>query len=753
MTHLYLKIIRVGISTCTLLPPFPLRLLLPLPVPARSRIISRRPNLQLPGAAATPLSRPLEPHSTFAMASAQQARRPPARIVPAIPHRLTKPLPSARPITPEESNKGTMPQYEAPPEQESQPVIEEQPDVQTGPVDPPLTPDSRLSVAGKSDIDAAISSHSPSHSHHSSIEHPENTRPGDAGGRQQSADASLAFAQPHAETVPDVTRPQPTVATDAGPPLPLHSSSKADARTPPLPGHGTTNEPAHRHQLSAGALVFRSANESPALPVTPQENESHPHGQQQLLSQPPPGFAPPLVTPFYPGHSHHISEVDTAWFHPPYSAAPTDPIFDISADMEPLSANGPSLYPKPFNGYNVPVSHSQSPSKSGFEDKKIGFEKGSEQRTSAYQNGNGHPVERLEESPFELAAYLSTQVGNPEFTDFILQVRSSDSILLSIPVHGIIVFRSSAIADAIHRSSAPDHGQRDMRRLIEVYSPDLFVTRESLEEAVKLLYGAPLLAPQTFLYGLGPYLYEKDQVSPSSDAKRRMQQVLSYIAAARLLQMPSMEARGVEIARMLLRWDTIEQVLQYALHAGSASRSKTESPESDDPFMATLLNYAIDFMAYTLPVDFKLYTIAPELQDVPRLPTLIETRTPTHNPRLSKIRFGDAPPEDDLQPNHATRVLSTILLSLPPRLVERLFNHRATANQIGWTGALKLMRDVINERESRRQKALRGQLKPFHNGTIPSPLLSNLYLEESVEPSPNYPSGYRLATKLLTSAA
>jgi hypothetical protein len=368
----------------------------------------------------------------------------------------------------------------------------------------------------------------------------------------------------------------------------------------------------------------------------------------------------------------------------------------------------------------------------------------------AYQNGAG-PTERLEESPFELAAYLSTQYGNPEFADFTLQVRSPEGILLSVPVHGIVVVRSPVIAEALRRSPAPSHRGRDARRLVDVLALDPLTTRESLDEAIKVLYGAPLLSAQTFLYGLAPYMYDGGQASSSNDARRRMQQVLSYIAAARTLQMPSMQARGIEIARLLLRWDTIDQVIRYALQADPGPRPRPEGPDTDDPFIAALTGYAVEFVAYTFPADFKLCTIAPEFKDVPRLPALVESQPQptTHKSRLSKIRFGEAQPEDGPPPSHLTSVLSTILLSLPPSFIERLFNHRATANHIGWTGAANVLRDIINERENRRRKAY-GQLKQTPDGAIPNVLLHNVYTEErveQVEPSPQHPCGHRLATK------
>ena len=130
-----------------------------------------------------------------------------------------------------------------------------------------------------------------------------------------------------------------------------------------------------------------------------------------------------------------------------------------------------------------------------------------------------------------------------------------------------------------------------------------------------------------------------------------------------------------------------------------------------DPFAQELLNSAVDFIAYNFPADFTLYKLAAELQNDPRLPSLSEDRAPTHNPRLSKIRFGDAPTDDDTQVSSVARTLSSILISLPLPLLGRLFNHRATANQIGWTGAAKVFHDVVDERESRRLKAVRSQVQ------------------------------------------
>jgi hypothetical protein len=710
----------------------------------------------------------------------RQARRPLSRIVPAIPHRLSRSrnIPSTRPITPDESNKGTVPQCEP----EPQPVVEEKPAKeqlpQTNVTGAPMTPDSRASTENKNESDTAVLAASPAKSAEDhvdlAVQHPGRlpaallpcstailTGPfTDVNLTNGTSDNVVPSSVPDAEERPATNGVHRKLTVPAELPPPFYPSHKTDTRTPTANGSDMAVPLPHRSQLSAGAVAFSVGNGSPALPATPHELDQNEHVQPSALPRPPPGFsAPEHSASFFPEHSHHPSDVGGPWSYPPYSMAQTDALYENGIDHQPTSFSGPTAYLSHYNGSRpgdtmngtVP-SHAESPSKSQFGEVKSGSDRGDGQRVP-YQNGATPHVSRFEEPPFELAAYLSSQFGNPEFADFILQIRSPDSVLVSLPVHGIIVVRSPVIAEAVRRSIPAAHRSRDARRMLDVPTADPFVTREALEEAVKVLYGAPLLSAQGFLYGLAPYVYDGIQTGPPNDARMRMRQLLSYMAAGRALQLPSMQARGVDIARSLLRWDTVEEVLQVALRSNSPFWPKTDGTEAEDPFTAALLSYAIDFMAYTFPVDFHLYTIAPELEEAPRLPLLLEARSATHNPRLSKIRFGDAPPEDDLQPNHASRVLSSILLSLPLPLVDRLFNHRATADQIGWTGVVRTMRDVIVERENRRQKALRSEVRSAQDGVIPGSLLGNMYTEErveQVEESPLHPSGHRLVARRLT---
>jgi hypothetical protein len=673
--------------------------------------------------------------------SPRETRR---RIVPAIPLRLSRTIPAARPITPEESNQGAVTQHEPKAHPAAEVPVGGEGRQSATTVEAPMTPDSRVSAAkgegeGEVDDEAPVLATSPARSAEDHVEHAQglcslSTNIGLSSERSLTAravDAVDSDQKNSAEATSVASRAGPAPAANgvhrrltilAELPPAFYPSHKQDTYTPPAEDSEPVHTPSHRSQLSPGAAAFSVASDATAILPTSYEPEQDGHHQQR----PPPGFAPPEFTPsFFPGHSHHPS------------LAPAEPMYSNGS-----FPNGSFSHDRPVNG--KATGYAQSPSKSHFGEQRANSEQDEEHQTAQLQNGAVYQTEPMVESSFELAAYLSTQFGNPEFADFILQIRSPDSVLVSIPVHGIVVVRSPAMAEAIRRSMPTIHRTRDARRMLDVLISDSFVTRESLEEAVKVLYGAPLLSAQAFLYGIVPYVYESDQSSSSTDAPRRMRQLLAYIAAGRALRIPSMQVRGVELARSLLRWDTIDQVLYYALQTSSASRAGGDAADAEDPFGAALLSYALEFMAYTFPVDFTLYTTAPELQELPRLPVAIESRMPTHNPRLSKIRFGDAPLEDDSQPSHASRMLSSILLSLPLPLVDRVFNHRATANQIGWTGAAKIMREVIEERENRRRKAMIGQLKPTHDSAAPG----NEYAEErveQVESSPLHPSGYRLA--------
>ncbi|KAF9697028.1 hypothetical protein EKO04_004958 [Ascochyta lentis] len=705
----------------------------------------------------------------------QQARRPLSRIVPAIPHRLSRPVPAARPKTSEEppNRAVTQPKQDvAPPQRQPSPAEETKHEKRVEAVQMPLTPESKTSsdkpgarvgaeAEAKAEVEAGLQAQGDAQAEGEAQVEAQVEAPVETSVKTSVKTSVEAPAEPSIE-IPVEAYPVPAAHDELSKPLtngvhrkqlppPFYPSNMSGMHTPVAENTGHAFHPA------------RIVQDSPAQPVTPQAYDATGHGHRQSVPRIPPGFAPPDFTPsFFPGHAHHPSDAAAPWLYPPYSMPPPpEPMYTNGNDFHspPFNA-GPPAYPDPYQSHFSPdetryntngmaTSHSQSPSKSQFGEPLPMTDRADVQHVQPQQNTAPPRSDEMSESPFELASYLSTQFGNPEFADFVLQVRSPEFQYISLPVHGIVVVRSPVVASAVRRSIPPAHRSRDARRLVDVLTTNPFVTAESVQEALKVLYGAPLLSTQAFLYGLGHYTPDTPFAQVTKDARRRMDQLLSYVAASSVLQIHSMQARGVEIAKALLRWDTIEQVLHYALQAAkSTSPSNTDVSDGHDLFASELLNSAIDFIAYNFPTDFNLYRIAPELRDIPRLPSLAEARAPTHNPRLSKIRFGDAPVDDEANVGPVSRTLSSILLSLPLPLLDRLFNHRATANQVGWTGAVKVLHDVVDERENRRQKALRGQLQL--DSTAPSALLDSLYVEERVDhvgASPLHPSGYMLSAQ------
>ncbi|KAF2268059.1 hypothetical protein CC78DRAFT_541280 [Lojkania enalia] len=678
-----------------------------------------------------------------------RARQSLPRLVPAVPFALSRPSPSARPITPEQSatEKGAVTRDT----QRTQAVVETAAEQRRPSVQIPLTPDSKASGINNEGVDQPTPATSPA-----------DTRP-ELDEPLDTQDSSVA--EPPAPTL--VSSSATVVSGDilvngnnptATPPIHLSekpTSQILDVGGSEAPLHQPLDPPQqHRPQSSFEGIVFGAAHDSPAMSSTPQELEPGSHVQRPSLGRQPLGFNPQFATPFQPGHSQHLSEQSASWLPPPFSIAPPDIIYAHGRNYHPTPFPGSVPYQTPFHGQmprqgvsiatngvsRTPRSHSQSPIKSQYDETRPGSDFSEEPRGVHYPSGSAMQP-KLEESPFALASYLSAQFGNPEFSDFILQVHSDGPILFSALVHGIVVARSPAIASAIRRNIPAAFRAKDSRPLLDVFTRDKFVSPDSLTEALKILYGAPLLSIESFLYGVPPFHLDAEQGPSFGEARKRMSQAVSYAAAGDVLQIPIMQVRGIELVKSLLRWDTLDLALQFGLDADASSKSSQNGAISSQSLSTMLLHDVLDFVAYHFPPEFSLHSIAPELNHNPRLPNTVEFHALTHNPRLSKIRFGEAPPEE---PNYVVRILSSILLSVPLHFLQQLFNHPTLANQIGWARVSEIMVDVVGERESRRKKALSSAIQRSNTGSPPKTLLDNLYWEERAESSNEHLSGYKL---------
>lgn len=690
----------------------------------------------------------MAPNTGTAEAPRQQTRRTVPRIVPAIPLALTRTPPIARPITPEDTATEAVTQHDPGP----QPAVERDiHDHGQHTIEDPPTPQSKASVVMQGDqVDVTTPV--------SSTSLPENTV--DTQDRPAS---------------PSITPEPEPVKTSA-----VSYEERPSTRSPPFEGTEapfqpqSTSLPSHNLRSSLDGIVFGATQESPALPSTPQEPELENRVPAQPLPRHPPGFvSPQLAPPLYSSHSHHHLVTQVDWVHPTLAVAAADGTHRQTEDFHPSAYPGSITYqgaqpghfsPGHVNAYfnGAARSQSQSPAKSQLSETRPDSDHGEEQYSAHYQNGirlptTGANLPSLElakfKEPFELAGYLTAQLGNPEFTDFVLRVHSQDTVLLTIPVHGIIVARSRTILSSLRNSLATTSQPKGTPSLIDILTRDQLITAASLNEGIKVLYGAPLLSVESFLYRLSPFHPDGEDSPAFNEARGRMSQAISYTAAGEFLQLHGMHERGIETIKALLRWDTFDQAMSFLLLSGLYSQGRSTNRTYHDTTSNPTTHHAtklldddvINFIAYNFPVGFNLHTIAPEMKLTPRLPSVVEGTM--HKARLSRIRFGDVPPEDELKPDYITRVLSSVLLSLPLPLLDRLLNHRVVLNQLGWRAVEKVMHDVIGEREKRRVKAMKSQIgiPEMESGSNPKSLLENMFWEERVVPSPKHLSGYTLS--------
>lgn len=179
----------------------------------------------------------------------------------------------------------------------------------------------------------------------------------------------------------------------------------------------------------------------------------------------------------------------------------------------------------------------------------------------------------------------------------------------------------------------------------------------------------------------------------------------------------------------------------------SLNKPEAGGSPTHDPYSSGLLHRVIEFIVQNFPSDFYLDPIAPQLAACPRLPAVMshESKPSRSDPRLVKIRFGEF--EDEKRPSQLTTTMSSILLSLPFPLLKYLLEHPMLSNRLGPETVSSIMRQVVGEREVRRQRALKARTISNIEDRIERPLIQNLYWEEGVEQSTLHKAGFRLARK------
>ena len=520
----------------------------------------------------------------------------------------------------------------------------------------------------------------------------------------------------------------------------------------------------HHTQASAGSVVFggypESNNSSPAPPLSagnappypfqqpPQAGRHGPHPSngshtQQVsngfstMAPPPPGY--------YPRQDNFSNQAlgsDNLARRQMVSFGPTDGSSPSGTPLGFDSARFPSYDPSTPHSFHG--SQSSAPNE---QETNPAFY--SQYPTAVISNGsNGHIDEvRLYQQPRMkprsgaqglavphgsfpmgplpppadnydgLLAYLGTQFADAELADYVLELRYSDDRAppVRIPGHNLLFARSPYLKTLMKAQSRESNDLTIKPLFIE--SDDRFLRSDGFWMAVQRLYGGPLLDLGAAAMHHLPRSARQTSPMPGTPADR-FDLALGYAAAGCILQVPPVINRGIEIASLLINWDTIEKALDFALDGGVDAQwtyhTKTDQvscPSTYGPATNMLIFSALTFIVTSFPPNFELDTSVGEPAYNRRLPIIPQDRSSVLNPRLSLIKFGDHPSEDSVrsEPSSIQVTLSKILVNLPFHLLKFVLESPRLGNVEGWannTLRQKAMHTVIEEREKRRLKVL-----------------------------------------------
>ncbi|KXT05124.1 hypothetical protein AC578_7597 [Pseudocercospora eumusae] len=549
---------------------------------------------------------------------------------------------------------------------------------------------------------------------------------------------------------------------------------------------------AHPNNLSNSGIVFGgidSVNSSPAPPPN--------------LSS---AFAPPQYAPPAPySHAHHASEphpprmAPSVFFHqpPPWGMrqafAPAQSAYHPHAHMpaRPPPREGPRQASGSMPNGNGSRSRSDSQSSALAQSAQreiqspVGLDQSIDSARPMFHESRPtfpppppprqfpphtphgsqhfpHPdVATAFDNAEAMRSHVSSNFENAELADCHLQITEENGPNRQVvDGHKLILARSPTLLEIIRKSGSLENGMDKTQ--LHIMLPGRHTRVSAFLEALRYLYGGPL--PSFEQYTLGPQASVED----------RVQQALQYIATGTWLKLTPLAHRGLEIATNQLQWCTVTTVLEFVMLGGlsqawtvdDGSEERTSTCSSDDsltkpeagglpaydPYATALLTRLLEFMAHNFPPNFYLDSAAPQSAGCPRLPAQApkhENRPSRSDPRLSKIRFGEHPIEDHSRPSTGTTTISSILLSLPFPLLKYLLEHPILPGRIGAETVASVMRQVVQEREVRRQRTLKGRAANQNTEDTEPHLVQNLYWEESVEFSsqPQHQVGFRLARR------
>lgn len=344
-----------------------------------------------------------------------------------------------------------------------------------------------------------------------------------------------------------------------------------------------------------------------------------------------------------------------------------------------------------------------------------------------------------------LQAHLLSYFDNQEFADCILEMRHVNGRFetISIPAHRILLSRSPFLKSRLEVTQ-----EASSTNIVRVETGDRFLTIWAVSRVLHYLYGAVI--HDTFD---GFALFGK----PFNNTTETVDGILATAAAGNLFQLSHIVEEAVRMVSEIVTWENVERILAFSIEGGcdeewvrlndfnqkgrhtlealakNAGMDHNSTPGSPDitipsmekpnpvygAYAERLLNTALRFIIENFPRNFVFDPSVPSSPSVlyPRLPEQTDDhqqqRSTRPDPRLSSMRFGDYPSEDDdvqLQStDSSSAVLSQLLVSLPFPLVKRILESKDLGgmNPVAPGSVEKIARSVIYEREQRRRKILK----------------------------------------------
>ena len=315
-----------------------------------------------------------------------------------------------------------------------------------------------------------------------------------------------------------------------------------------------------------------------------------------------------------------------------------------------------------------------------------------------------------------LQEHLLHLSATKEGVDIIIQINAANAQPFVAYSHSIILFRSLRLRRLVTRQQQANNNYGS--NVIALY-PARYVMPHAFEAALRFLYSDTVLGKDFFV-----------QPHPGADLQtvrvHNLDYLLSYWVAGVELGLEPVSICAERLLSSYLDWDILEITYKYAMEiATSPVIPHGKNLTGSDYLVASssIVKLILQFLANHIDIkNFKLDRISNTSVIPSRLPQLDDGRS-RHNPALAAMVFGSMPtsadmspssPQSEILPTASTfkdTVASIILLNVDFENLNA-FGNFIQAPTIRDAATTKMMVDVVNEREARRQK--------IHSSRVPN---------------------------------